>query len=341
MVEDHHLPGCHHDGGLRAGLRQDDDLVPLPGRQSRGLQGHRRQLLERVHRLSGHRLVHLVAEEAGPLDAVNVSSRGRAHQRVSSPDTESPVAVALYGVFCFEYHAKHMLTARFFVPNEFIARTAEAFTIPAGSLHRQITTVLRLKVGDPIALMPNDGTEIDCRITDITPRAIMGVIAGSRVPNPLLPEVTICAALLKRENFELILQKCTELGATSFIPLITDRTIKKITEVPERWQTIVREACEQSGRVRLPTIHEPMTYNKAISHTDGLRRIVLHEGDGAVLPSFNSEDRIALFIGPEGGFTEPEIALARDAKSHIVHLGQTVLRAETAAIAGLTLLRCR
>lgn len=234
-----------------------------------------------------------------------------------------------------------MLTARFFVPEEYIARSAEAFTIPVGALHRQITTVLRMKVGDPIALLPNDGTEIDGRITDITPRAIMGVIAGSSVPTPLLPEVTVCAALLKRENFELVLQKCTEIGATAFIPLLTDRTIKKITAVPERWQAIVREASEQSGRVRLPVIHEPMTFAKAIGHTDGMRRIVLHEGDGSTLPETKKEDVVALFVGPEGGFTEHELAVARDAKSHVVHLGTTVLRAETAAIAGLTLLRCR
>ncbi|MBI1908484.1 16S rRNA (uracil(1498)-N(3))-methyltransferase [Candidatus Uhrbacteria bacterium] len=240
-----------------------------------------------------------------------------------------------------------MLTARFFVPEEYIARAAEAFTIPAGPLHRQITTVLRMKVGDPIALLPNDGTEIDGRITDISRSAITGVIAGSSVPDPLLPEVTVCAALLKRENFELVLQKCTELGANAFIPLLTDRTIKKLSATPDRWRAIVREASEQCGRVRLPAIHDPMPFANAIGHTDGMRRIVLHEGDGETLEKVLGgataprQSALAIFIGPEGGFTDHELAVARDAKSHIVRLGKTVLRAETAAIAGLTLVRCR
>lgn len=233
-----------------------------------------------------------------------------------------------------------MLTERFFVPEEYIARKAEAFTIPAGPLYRQIVTVLRMKVGDPIAMLPNDGTEIQGTITDISRSAIMGSITATNTPDPLLPRVIVCAALLKRENFELILQKCTELGATEFIPLVTARTIKKLSDIPERWHTIVREASEQSGRILLPLLHEPMSFTKALTKTDGSSRVVLHEGHGDTLPAIKSGDTVALFVGPEGGFTDDEIALARDAKSHITHLGDhLVLRAETAAIAGTALLR--
>lgn len=248
-----------------------------------------------------------------------------------------------------------MRTARFFVPEEWIARSAEAFSIPASNTYKQIVTVLRMKVGDPVSFMTNDGTEIDCRITEITPSAILGVIAGSVITNPLKPEVTVCAAILKNDHFELVLQKCTELGATAFIPLITDRTVKKTREIASRWPMIVKEASEQSGRTILPVIHEPMTFAAALGKTDGMRRIVLHEpniivedghkrvghveGGNGDMPKIAHDDRVALFVGPEGGFTEHEITLARDASSHIVHLGDTVLRAETAAIAGITLIR--
>lgn len=249
-----------------------------------------------------------------------------------------------------------MRTARFFVPMEWLAVTAEAFSIPAGPLYKQIVSVLRMEIGDRISLLPGDGTEYDCRITEITPSAILGVIAGSVISNPLFPEVTVCFGVLKNDHVDLILEKCTELGATTFIPLVTDRTIKKPKDIPPRWRSIVKEASEQSGRTVIPLIREPMTFAQAIGATDGMRRIVLHEPqiiidgdkrhlshvpDGGKMPDIAHTDRVALFVGPEGGFTEHEITVARDSSSHVVHLGDLVLRAETAAIVGTTLIRIR
>lgn len=234
-----------------------------------------------------------------------------------------------------------MRTARFFVPPEYIALREGAFAIPAGQLYKQIVSVLRMKVGDLVSLLPNDGTEIDGEITAITKTSVMGTIRSSQVSAPLKPEVTICAAVLKNDNFALVLEKCTELGAAAFLPMVTERTIKKTKEIAGRWQTIVKEASEQSGRTRLPIIHEPCTFAQALGKTDGLRRVVLHESFGETLPIIGHDDRIALFVGPEGGFTEHEMTLARDAASHIVHLGDLVLRAETAAIVGTALLRLK
>lgn len=232
-----------------------------------------------------------------------------------------------------------MRTARFFVPEVWIAKSAEAFSIPAGPLYKQIVSVLRMKVNDGISLLPGDGTEYDGRITEITPSAIVGVIAGSVVATPLLPEVTVCLGVLKNDHFELALEKCTELGATAFIPMVTGRTIKKPKEVPARWHAIVKEAAEQSGRTTIPRIDTPMTFTQAIHATDGMRRVVLYEEHAGALPVILHTDRVALFVGPEGGFTEHEIAAARDASSHIVHLGSLILRAETAAVVGTALIR--
>ncbi|HCC84002.1 TPA: hypothetical protein DEP96_04095 [Candidatus Uhrbacteria bacterium] len=233
-----------------------------------------------------------------------------------------------------------MMTERFFVSPDFLAEKNQAFTIPAGPLYRQIVAVLRMKAGDLLGLLPNDGRELVCKITEINRSGIIGDIIETVAKPVITPNVIVCAALLKRENFELILQKCTELGATSFLPLATERTIKKLSEVPERWLAIVREASEQSGRGVIPIIHEPLSFEKALAKTDGLRRVVLHEGHGGKLPAKKKDEAIALFIGPEGGFTEREITLAKDAGSLVTHLGdELVMRAETAAIAGLTLLR--
>jgi 16S rRNA (uracil1498-N3)-methyltransferase len=232
-----------------------------------------------------------------------------------------------------------MRTARFFVPAEWIARSAEAFCIPASSLHKQIVAVLRMKVGDPISLMVGDGEELEGHITEITKSAVMGVIAGSTISKPVSPAITVCAAMTKRDTFEWTLQKCTELGVGKFIPLLTDRVIKRPKENPKRWSDIVREAAEQSGRTTLPIITEPLKLGEAMAYTEKCVRIFFHESGGAKLPKLHNSSCVALFIGPEGGFTEPELSLARDAKAHITTLGDLVLRAETAAIVGTTLLR--
>ncbi len=232
------------------------------------------------------------------------------------------------------------MTERFFVSPEYLAEKSQAFTIPSGPLYRQMVAVLRMKAGDELVLLPNDGRELRCKISEVNRSGIIGDIIEVSTKPQITPSITVCAALLKRENFELILQKCTELGATSFLPLVTDRTIKKLAEVPERWLTIVREASEQSGRTVMPSIQQPLSFEKALAKTDGMRRIVLHEGHGAELPKKTKNEELALFIGPEGGFTERELTLARDAGSIVTHLGEgQVLRAETAAIAGLSLLR--
>ncbi len=232
-----------------------------------------------------------------------------------------------------------MRTARFFVPAEWIASSAEAFCIPAGPLHKQIVAVLRMKAGDQISLLTNDNAELNCRITEITRSAVMGVIAGSTIGKPISPKVTVCAAITKRDTFEWMLEKCTEIGVTEFIPIVTDRTIKRTKENPTRLNLILREASEQSGRFVLPNLVDPMSFGAAIGHTEGMVRIAMHESGGTSLPKIHKTSEVALFVGPEGGFTDEELAALRDCNAHIVTFGDLVFRAETAAIVGATLLR--
>jgi len=235
-----------------------------------------------------------------------------------------------------------MRTARFFVSPDWIALGAKAFSVPAGPMYKQIVAVLRMKVGDALSLCPNDGTELDCRITEITKAAILGSIVGSSAEKPLRPHITVCAAMTKRDTFELTLQKCTELGASAFIPLLTERVIKRGKDVPSRWTDIVREASEQSGRMILPTIADPVSLAVALNRTVGAdHRIVMHEsvGEMSKTPKPREMDKVVLFIGPEGGFSDKEIAQCVEAKCTIVQLGSLVLRAETAAVVGTALLR--
>lgn len=208
-------------------------------------------------------------------------------------------------------------------------------------MHKQIVSVLRMKAGDHVSLCPNDGSEIDCEITEITKAAILGIIIGSHVGEPLRPAITVCAAITKRDTFEWTLQKCTEIGATAFIPMITDRVIKKTKDVPARWTDIIREASEQSGRTTLPIIHDPSSLKSAIEQTAKCDRIVLHEsvGKAAPMPEVRVMDHVAVFVGPEGGFSEDEITELQSAGSTIVQIGNLVMRAETAATVATALIR--
>ncbi len=234
-----------------------------------------------------------------------------------------------------------MRTARFFVPADWIAKSADAFSIPAGAMHKQIVSVLRMKIGDTVGLCPNDGTEIECTITEMTKAAILGTIVNIRKGSALRPTITICAAITKRDTFEWMLQKCTELGVTTIVPMITDRVVKKTKDVPARWIDIVREASEQSGRMILPIVCEPMSLKATIERTENNDRVVLHEsvGESSSMPVVRQMDRVALFVGPEGGFSEQEIDVLRTVGSTIVQIGDTVMRAETAAIVGTAMIR--
>ena len=145
----------------------------------------------------------------------------------------------------------------------------------------------------------------------------------------------LCPAVIKKENMDLVLQKATELGVTEIYPIITTRTVVRQFNL-ERAETIIHEACEQCERNDVPVIHAPQPLDKLLTQLDSSVTIIqLAERAShseflplAIIPAF--------LIGPEGGFTEMENNLIRRTnKSYSIHLGTTILRAETAAIAVL------
>ena len=235
-----------------------------------------------------------------------------------------------------------MRTARFFVPPEWLALQSGIFSIPAGFLHKQIVQVLRMKLGDEITLLQNDGDAYTCTITTINRSNISGTITAKESPLTLPPyTLTLCASITKRDTFEWMIQKCTELGVHAFIPLHTERTIKKTPDIHKRWSDIAKEASEQCGRITLPIIHTPCTLPHAFAQTKACARILFHESaQEYILPSLQPSMPVALFIGPEGGFSEHELTLAQKERIHVRKMGSFVLRAETAAIVACSKFLC-
>jgi 16S rRNA (uracil1498-N3)-methyltransferase len=181
------------------------------------------------------------------------------------------------------------------------------------------------------------GRECPAEITEIGKQKVAGkILKCDNLPEKIIRRVTLCAAILKKDNFEWILQKCTELGVAVFRPIITERTIKIKNEVPGRWRDIVREAAEQSERIFLPEIKNPASLKTALKEAAGEKYLAFERG-GTLFSKEKLSGEITIFIGPEGGFTEREVALAKESGAKIVSLGQTILRAETASVAATTI----
>jgi len=224
-----------------------------------------------------------------------------------------------------------------------LEREGQEVTLPPEAA-RQATTVLRLRPGDEVALFADGGPEwraVLSRVERGTVVARLAAPVGSR-PRPKR-RLCLCQALLKGEKLEWVLQKGTELGVAVFQPLLSERVVARKEGVPERWRRIVIEATEQCGSVRVPEIREPVALADAVraGSADG-PRVLCWEGEETQVSLSEAlraqpADALALFVGPEGGFAEREVAQARAAGVQTVSLGPQILRAETAAIAATAL----
>jgi 16S rRNA (uracil1498-N3)-methyltransferase len=217
---------------------------------------------------------------------------------------------------------------RFFT--DFFASGTTAEIIDA-ALRHQIVRVLRLRPGETVVLCAGDGFEHVVRLTEVEATGVRGEIVETRAGREPRREVTLYCALLKKDNFELVVQKATEIGVRAIVPLITRRTVK-LGYRTERLEAIAREAAEQSERVTTPRVEEPLEFEQALVRADGASKIFLDKTGGAWPVDAANEGAVALFIGPEGGWDETEIAQAKAAGCPAVSLGGLILRGETAAI---------
>jgi 16S rRNA (uracil1498-N3)-methyltransferase len=233
----------------------------------------------------------------------------------------------------------------------------------AGAAAAQIRKVLRLSPGDRVVLFGADEWEYTVRLESVERDAALGaVIARSAPQAEPRCELTLVIALLKGEKTEWVLQKGTELGVGRFVLMQTRRTIaapdeRRAAGRQERYGRIVREATEQCGRVRPPCIEGVRSFSQVVAESSSPKGFILHEratlrfsdqlaqggvqafGRSGVQEADHdvSRARLTLFVGPEGGFTEEEVAMAAAHGVAATALGSRVLRAETAALAAVTL----
>jgi len=214
---------------------------------------------------------------------------------------------------------------------------------------RHLARVLRAEPGQRYELSDNHSAYL-AEISDVSPRRIAFRILEPLPDEAPAPCITLFAALIKFDRFEWLVEKATELGVARIVPVNAARAEKGLASAAakrvERWRKIARESSQQARRVQIPEIALPAEF--VASLTDSSRyRYLLEEQPGAVPllralppePARSSADTIAILTGPEGGWIDDERAQAKGAGWTAVSLGPHILRAETAAIAGLAVCR--
>jgi 16S rRNA (uracil1498-N3)-methyltransferase len=216
-----------------------------------------------------------------------------------------------------------------------------------GDEFHHLTRVLRSREGDEIAITDGAGLSARMTIDAIGKRSLDGSIRECvRVDRPAT-SVSVAISLLKSPHrFDFFLEKATELGIDRIIPMTTRRTVstpsaEKFERKVERWQSVVHSAARQCRRFYLPEVCEPVTFADAL-HLPGYDiRLMPYESEER-LPDFDPAGKSILFlIGGEGGFTSEEVVEAEAAGFAPVTFGATILRAETAGIFAVALVRAR
>lgn len=244
---------------------------------------------------------------------------------------------------------------RIFLPPEKLQSEQIVIT---GDKARHLSLVLRVQPGEKVVCFDGKGYRYECTVTKAYKKEVRAVIDARKacsVESPL--SVMLAQGLPKTDKMDMIIQKSTELGIGSIIPLFTEYCQIRHTEKIERWRKIAIAASQQSGRNRIPYIHEPVSFEKFISqHSSAqvekpasesrFQGLIFIEGDNhhrnlkPVLCKIKKSVRhIILLVGPEGGFSKQEVTAAVEKDFIEVSLGPRILRTETAPLAALSIIQ--
>jgi 16S rRNA (uracil1498-N3)-methyltransferase len=240
---------------------------------------------------------------------------------------------------------------RVFVPRE---QWREGKVKAAGEDARYLTRVLRLGPGDAVTVLDGQGRVFRAAISAVNEKEVHLALEDEIVYDAEpITKVALFQAVPKGDKMDFVIQKATELGVARIVPVITERVIVRFNTVQaakrrERWRRIAREASRQCGRTMVPVVEPVITFQAALQNDyfSGFPGILPWEGEqetrlrdfletmsGEILPK-----EIAVFIGPEGGFSLPEVEAARASGIATVSLGRRILRTETAGIITIALI---
>ena len=218
--------------------------------------------------------------------------------------------------------------------------------IVSGSDYRHIIKVLRLKPGNEITLFDNTGFEHLGKITEIGSKEIRITISESRrTETESGLNITLLQGIPKGDKMDFIVEKSTELGVKTIVPVVTERSQIRKTKRIERWRRIALESSKQSGRMLPPDILDLISFDNAIySHDKGYLHLIFYEKckdniKDIIKCTGKAKENIKIFIGPEGGFSESEVNAAKENGFIPIGLGPRILRTETAGIVAVAILQ--
>lgn len=222
-----------------------------------------------------------------------------------------------------------------------------------GEEHHHLSKVARIKPKEKVWLFDEHGTNYLARVEEIEKdRTRLSILEEKGKEEPRT-KITLAQSLIKSKKMDLILQKATELGLTTFIPVIADRSIVKIEEKIktrlERWKKISQEATKQCGRSVIPTILSPQHLRKVLEERNEERKLFLCENRGNYLKNILLQEldrrgrdkqpfSVIVLAGPEGGWTAEEENLILGHGYEAVSLGKYILKSETASISSLAMI---
>ena len=234
----------------------------------------------------------------------------------------------------------------FLPPEQFSSSTATIL----GQDHTHLSKVLRTRIGSSVVLLDNLGNAYACKLESIdrhsSTASILSLINFDTEPRI---GVIVVQAIGKGSKFEEVIQHGTGLGASQFWPITSDycqvdmsdtNVVKKL----ERWRHLVKSAAEQSHRMYIPLVAEPMSFDALIASLTAERHTVLMLHPRPELPMLQtfvrgtSGPKLIVIIGPEGGWSEREVQLAHDTGVNAVQMGSRVLRTETAGLAAISII---
>ncbi len=208
-----------------------------------------------------------------------------------------------------------------------------------------IGRVLRMQADDELCLFNGDGKNYQAVITAVEKKQlVVKVISASDnlVESPL--RLHLGQGISRGDRMDFVIQKAVELGVTEITPLFTERCgvkldAERLAKRTEQWQKIAIAACEQSGRSVVPLVHSALQLNKWLTQETKDLKLTLDPWTSDSIKTITGSQTIRLVIGPEGGFTDTEVAQTKDAGFLAVRLGPRVLRTETAALTAISALQ--
>ena len=219
---------------------------------------------------------------------------------------------------------------------------SESITV-TGDEARYLNNVLRMHRGDSLTIFGPEGISASTRIAGVSKGEVkLEVLEVLPSRGETENGIVLVQGLLKKgAKMELVIEKATELGVSAIVPVITSRSQLKRVGKLERWNKIALAATRQSGRTTTPEIHEPVEFKRFIEGAGKIKGFIFYEDETRAL---SRDDTLTLegfhvVIGPEGGFAQEEVEVALNAGLTARGLGSNILRAETAAISAITLVR--